>query len=960
MNASLKLLARATLAIALAAIAVLGGLGAPKAAFAEDPAPKWRLIEPKYPSADTFVAAYDVSDYGATGDGTTDATAVFQQLLDSIGRLGGGTLYVPEGKYAIRGNLYVPKGVSIRGDWRKPVKGEPIQGTILMAYAGRGDEEAPPLLTLESSSTVRDMAIWYPEQLPDDIVPYPPAVVMGKPNVFGNEFNNAVNLTLVNAYSGIVFSRVNGGTGPVVMDVYGTPLSRGVEIDHIVDVGRLERIDFSPAYWAGSGLERAPAEGSAYAQWIRENGTGIVMRRNDWSYTSFVTIEGYNIGFHAAKSIASPGAIPNGHNYGLNLIDCRTGIYFDGVSGEGIMFTRIRIAGADNGIVVGPDSAGSVQAYAVEIEAKDEAISLDPTAKTRFLLRESAVKSGRVSIGGGTFSASDSDFDNAAPQMSVETEARVLLTGNRFKEPERLDNRSKYITIVDGEPLQTEKLPAYPDIAAETRLPARMALYVATDAPFGAVADGQTDSTAAIQAALDRAGADGGGVVFLPPGKYKALGRLVVPTGVELKGAVDSHTVPTGKGSVLEAYAGKGDPNGEPFLKLMEKSGVRGITFNYPEQTADLLPNVVAYPYLIQAAGSDVYIVNVAMRAAYNGIDLFTRRTDRHYLDFVTGHVYRSGVKVGGGAAGGKIYNLQFNPINYAAGRESKFGGWQNSPNGDNKAVYDYGYNNLDFLTLGHVEDELLHNNFHYGSARGVVLIEENGQGPSGVSLGMGVDGAQKGMVFEGIGKAGLPFINSQVVSIGGGETTRYLETAPSFAGEAKFYSADFWGQPAYAMEVAGGTLSLRLPHASNAGQKGFSLLDGGSLKLDQASIGATRALVNSEQAKNLFARASITDMGGVNLRQAGEWKHNLGNILITAPAKPAEASPSKEPASASPSAPAEPSPSASASSGEGGGNGTVFSIVAAILLATGAAIGVILYVARVKRKKTASRSDSN
>ncbi|OXS61755.1 hypothetical protein B1A99_03865 [Cohnella sp. CIP 111063] len=958
MSAQRRALAQASLALILAAVVVLGALSSPGTAFAEDPQPNWELIEPKYPSADTFVAAYDVTEYGAKGDGAADATPVFQQLLDSLGRLGGGTLFVPEGKYAIRGNLYVPKGVSLRGEWKKPVKGEPIQGTILMAYAGRGDEEAPPLLTLESSSTVRDVAIWYPEQTPDNIVPYPPAIVFGKPNVFGNEFNNAKNVTLVNAYSGIVFSRVNGGTGPVVSDVYGTPLSRGVEIDHIVDVGRIERIDFSPAYWAGSGLELSPAPGSAYADWIRERGTGIVMRRNDWSYTSFVTIEGYNIGFHAAPSIASPGAIPNGHNYGLNLIGCRTGIFFEGVSGEGIMFTRVRITGAENGITVGPGTAGAIQAYGVEIDAAKDAISVDPTSKTRLLLRESIVKSGKVAIGGGTFSASDSDFDNAAPQIAVGEEARSLLTANRFKEEAGIDNRSKYISVIDHEPLAAEKLPAFPEIAAEIRLPARMALYVATDAPFGAANDGQTDATAAIQAALDRAGADGGGVVFLPPGKYKALGRLVVPSGVELKGAVDSHTVPTGKGSVLETYAGRGEPDGEPFLKLVSGSGVRGITFNYPEQTADQLPNIAAYPYLIQAAGSGVYIVNVAMRAAYNGIDLFTHRTDGHYLDFVTGHVFRSGVKVGGGAQGGKIYNLQFNPINYAAGRESKFGGWPNSPAGDNKAVYDYGYENLDFLTLGHVEGELLYNNFHYGSARGVVLIGENGQGPSGLSLGLGVDGAQKAMVFEGIGKNGLPFINSQIVSIGGGEKTRYVETSASFAGEAVFYSADFWGNPAYALELAGGTLALRLAHAGNAGQKGFSLLRGGTLLLDQASIGSTRALVNADRAPSLFARASITDMGGVNLRQAGEWKHNLGNIVIAAPSKPAEASASASP---SPSGTSEVAPAASgdpAAREEGGNAGGAW--IAAIVVATAAAIGVILYLTRAKKRKAASRSDSD
>ena len=54
---------------------------------------------------------------------------------------------------------------------------------------------------------------------------------------------------------------------------------------------------FSPDYWADSGLEGAPQAGEAYADWIYKHGTGIVMRRNDWSYTCYVDIEGYNKGF---------------------------------------------------------------------------------------------------------------------------------------------------------------------------------------------------------------------------------------------------------------------------------------------------------------------------------------------------------------------------------------------------------------------------------------------------------------------------------------------------------------------------------------------------------------------------------------------------------------------------------------------------------------------------------------
>ncbi|HJN18301.1 MAG TPA: glycosyl hydrolase family 28-related protein, partial [Armatimonadota bacterium] len=46
---------------------------------------------------------------------------------------------------------------------------------------------------------------------------------------------------------------------------------------------------------------------------------------------------------------------------------------------------------------------------------------------------------------------------------------------------------------------------------------------------FGAVGDGKTDDTAAIQEALDKAAADGGGIVRLPRGNYRVASHLTVP-----------------------------------------------------------------------------------------------------------------------------------------------------------------------------------------------------------------------------------------------------------------------------------------------------------------------------------------------------------------------------------------------------------------------------------------------
>src|ERR1041384_5026284 len=43
----------------------------------------------------------NLRDFGAVGDGVTDDSPAFQSALDALAAAGGGTLFVPEGKYAI-------------------------------------------------------------------------------------------------------------------------------------------------------------------------------------------------------------------------------------------------------------------------------------------------------------------------------------------------------------------------------------------------------------------------------------------------------------------------------------------------------------------------------------------------------------------------------------------------------------------------------------------------------------------------------------------------------------------------------------------------------------------------------------------------------------------------------------------------------------------------------------------
>jgi hypothetical protein len=859
----------------------------------------WTLVQPTYPTNDAIVAGF-VADVATYGNGTTDATAYLQNCLNKLDSAtvdpehGGGVLYLPAGKYKVTGTLLIPKGITIRGDWQKPVKGQPINGTILMAYNDQGNAAGTPFITMRSGAAVIGLAFWYPEQDPNNIVAYPPTIQFGQPNYFGNEFCNATNITLVNAYNGISFYS-GGGTCPTINGVYGTPLKQGIQIDRIVDIGRIDWCDFSPAYWAGSGLAGAPAlTNKTYTQWIYNNGIGIIMRRNDWSYSSYVSVEGYNMGFYATKSLQADNgtyATPNGHNYGFTFTNCQYGLYFDGNNSVGIMFTEVKTIGCQYGVYLAPNTGGVLQLYKWNIGATANAIYSDKTSTTNITLQESTISSGRVELQGSTLIATDNDFNNSAPQVEFEANSRGNLTGNRYLNPVDISQKSIFVNQIDNTPVTVTDLPAYYEFVPQSKQPSRSVMYNAVTA-FGATWGIRTnipatDATPAIQNALNKASVDGGGIVYLPPGHYRINGSLIIPTGVELKGSVDVGEEPLGPGSVLEIYGNKDNPSGASPIQIKQGGGLRGIVINYPEQLfCSVLPDSVhIYPYTIQVQGSDAYIVNVGLRAAYKGVDLFTFECDRFYVDFLTGFVFNGGLNVGNSSANGVVANMQFNTIVYNNGDETKFGVWPNSIHTScstdaTKNPYNYSALNLDFLTVGNAPNILLYDDFNYGANHGLILQD----GAQGEAIGLGLDGDRTGILVDG--NANFNFINTQDVALNydalGGDQSSYLKTTTNFTtGTINMFSSDYWGQATSSGIVmnGAGTLNLQSANFQSSGSQSFADVNNGKLIIDNSVVSPVTPLVNGTSLSGANIQGSLIDPNGLNTSGLGTWFNNLGSV---------------------------------------------------------------------------------
>lgn len=136
---------------------------------------------------------------------------------------------------------------------------------------------------------------------------------------------------------------------------------------------------------------------------------------------------------------------------------------------------------------------------------------------------------------------------------------------------------------------------------------------------YGAKGDGVTDNTTAFQNAIDAAFNAGGGIVYVPPGQYYFTGTLTVKSNVQLVGDI------SGINEVVTAANVVGIPKDlikrptlfvtnttTQFITLSGNgSGVKGLSFYYPNQVSPTASAPTVYPATIGLANGE--IINGAM-----------------------------------------------------------------------------------------------------------------------------------------------------------------------------------------------------------------------------------------------------------------------------------------------------------------------------------------------------------
>ncbi len=310
---------------------------------------------------------------------------------------------------------------------------------------------------------------------------------------------------------------------------------------------------------------------------------------------------------------------------------------------------------------------------------------------------------------------------------------------------------------------------------------------------YGAVGEGVADDTASFQAALDAAGAAGGGIVVAPRGNYLIATHLSIPAEVTLEGVFSGPTAWTQTlGATLLAVEGEGSEEGPPFISLGRNSTVKGLTVYYPKQ--DDPKNIRPYPWCIACRGADnSSIVDCLLVNPYNGVDFGTHNSGRHYIRNLYGQPLRRGIYVNQCYDVGRIENVHFWPFwNWS---EPAFQQWL-AANGE-------------AFIFGRTDWEYVLNTFAFGYGVGYRFIATDTGACNGNFVGIGSDASGIAVLVEQCQAMGLLITNGEFVAMQGPEPISVV-VRETCTGDVSLQNCAFWGPSQQLLRAEGsGTVTL-------------------------------------------------------------------------------------------------------------------------------------------------------
>ena len=133
-----------------------------------------------------------------------------------------------------------------------------------------------------------------------------------------------VDVELLNPYNGIDASR---NERALIRNVHGQPLRRGIFVDKIYDIGRIENVHFNP-WWSMK---------PKLFDWQKQHGEAFIFNRTDWHYVLNTFCFGYSVGY---KFGGSDAGLCNGNFLGIGADACHTSVLVEQSATFGVLITN--------------------------------------------------------------------------------------------------------------------------------------------------------------------------------------------------------------------------------------------------------------------------------------------------------------------------------------------------------------------------------------------------------------------------------------------------------------------------------------------------------------------------------------------------------------------------------------------------------------------------------------------
>ncbi|MDR1939130.1 MAG: hypothetical protein LBQ73_11630, partial [Tannerellaceae bacterium] len=315
-------------------------------------------------------------------------------------------------------------------------------GTTFLVTGNKGKEDADPFITLNTNSTLRGVVMYWPLQDPEKIPDaYPWGIAMrGK--------NPAVlEVEMLNPYNAIDASK---NERALIRNISGQPLRRGIFVDGIYDIGRIENVHWNP-WWSMKPV---------LFKWQKEHGEAFIFERTDWHYVLNTFCYGYKVGYKFGASSGSRGAC-NGNFLGIGADACHNSVLVEQSASFGLLITNgefVALDGTDPTMVVVTDAnRGNVRFVNCAFWGPcNQNATIAGRGTVGFsdciFVQWDRNKEGRASIqaNNGSIVVRGCDFGTVAPQVSIgENVSRAIVSENTVRGKVNILNQGKN-TYIQG------------------------------------------------------------------------------------------------------------------------------------------------------------------------------------------------------------------------------------------------------------------------------------------------------------------------------------------------------------------------------------------------------------------------------------------------------------------------------------------------------------------------------